>query len=126
MAAPQRKKLARLWDVRMGLQLKAWRERQQPELTQDAIAVVMGVSRWSISRIENGHRPLKFEEVVRLLQEYHVTIHDVFGLPDLLLTLPPWLAVLPVLTPEERAEVHTLLQRVLHVLATALARWRRT
>lgn len=54
--------------------LAAWREAQTPPLTQDALAKRVGVTRWTINRIEQGERKPSPSLMLRISRETGNTV----------------------------------------------------
>ena len=51
------------------------------ELSQEALAELMGFPANTISKIEHGTRKLTFEEAIRLTEIFEVSLQELVGLP---------------------------------------------
>lgn len=49
--------------------LAAWREAQDPPVTQEALAQRVGTSRWTINSIETGRRKPGRDLIVKIVRE---------------------------------------------------------
>jgi transcriptional regulator with XRE-family HTH domain len=52
-----------------------WSHRMSEEMTQDALAEALGVSKQYISQIERGQRLVSIEQAVRLAEVFGVSTH---------------------------------------------------
>ena len=76
-----KKRRSARWNDRAGYELGEWRKKHSPPLTQQDFAIVLGCSRTTISRMENGHRTITGEDLDRLADEYHTRMEDLIGKP---------------------------------------------